>query len=211
MIRRVLLALVILAIVIGIPVLAIPPEFVVDFSANVTNGTAPLTVQFNNLVSGSPVHEAWCIAGVWYNQSAGPLVVFPLPGVYDANLTVTDDLNLTLTAQKTGYVRVFAPGGENTSISFIGSGIYGSNPIEIIDNVTGEVVFEGSTASRNVQLDSNGRYLVRIEPGGLSDILNCPDYGLYLFLFWVRKNMLGVVAGIVLVLIGIGIWRSKTS
>jgi PKD repeat protein len=209
MIRKVFFVVLLLGILAG-PVAAIAPDFTVDFTANVTSGMAPLAVQFVNLVTGSPVTEQWCIDNVWYNQSAGPLVIFDYPGTYDANLTVTDENNVTLTESKPGFINVTVPDTVQ-DFSFTGSGIFGANPVIITDMQTGRHVFIGDTRSSNVSVISSGHYMVHILSGGLTDVLNCPDYGFYLLQLQARKNIIGLAVGIALILIAFGLFRRRSS
>jgi PKD repeat protein len=66
---------------------------VADFSANPTNGTAPLSVNFTDLSTGSPTSWQWNFGDGSSNSSLqNPSHVFTNAGIY----------NVTLTAMKTG-------------------------------------------------------------------------------------------------------------
>lgn len=204
-----IIALLVLAIVFLFgTVSAIEPDFTVDFSANITEGPAPLIVQFSNLVTGIPAPDSqyWWIGDVLYNQSTGPLVTFNHPGTYDVNLTATNEVtNDTVTEWKHAYINVSIPVSV-TPLSFQGAGVYGANPVEITDVQTGDIFFEGDTRSRNIRLNSTGVYKIHILSGGLTDVLNSPDYGFYLLQLHARKNILGLIAGIILLLFGVGLF-----
>lgn len=179
--------------------------FAVDFAANVTNGTAPLPVQFSNLVTGNQVSGFWVINNITFNQLPGPEYIFYQPGTYDVSLTVTDDTNTTLTESKPGYI-VVSSSINTTAFSFISRGIWGSNPIEITDLHSGEIVFVGKTSSRNVMLDSNGNYSVKIEPGGITDVFNSPDYGITVIADFGKNNVIGVILFAFIVVLVIAIF-----
>jgi hypothetical protein len=82
-------------------------------------------------------------------------------------------------------------------LSFTGIQAFGTNPVQIIDNSTGEIVFIGNTSSRNIQLpDPDGQqgYTLRIEKAGLSDAANNPDYAFVSMLEYAGENPVGCVA-----------------
>lgn len=184
--------------------------FVVNFSANVTEGVAPLPVHFENLVTGNQVSGFWVINNETFNQLTGPDYTFIQSGHYNVSLTVTDDTNTTLTETKTDYITV-TPGIPTTALSFIAMDIWGTNPIEITDLNNGSVIFVGNTSSRNIMLDSSGSYSVKIEPGGITDTINSPDYGIVQFGGWGAKNLFGIVIGgaVVFAVIGLIFFRRK--
>jgi PKD repeat protein len=190
------------------PVLGEEPPFVVDFSANVTSGTAPLPVQFTNLVTGDQISGFWVINNITFNQLPGPDYTFYQPGTYDASLTVTDDTNVTLTETKIGYI-IVSSSINTTAFSFISQGIWGSNPIEITDLHSGEIVFVGKTSSRNVMLGSDGNYSVKIEPGGITDVFNSPDYGIVVIANFAKNNVIGLIFFAIIIVLIIVIFRRK--
>jgi PKD repeat protein len=191
------------------PVQAEETPFAVDFSANVTNGIAPLPVQFTNLVTGNQVNGFWIINNETFNQLAGPEYTFIQPGHYNTSLTVTDDTNTTLTETKLNYIIVNSS-IPTTALSFINAGSWGSNPVIITDLSSGAVVFIGKTSSKNIMLDSDGSYSIQVSAGGITDVLNSPDYGLTVAADWAKKNVIGILIGGVIVLALIGLFfRSK--
>jgi len=89
--RKLFFFLLILASILGSPVLAAGTDFTVDFAANSTSGSSPHVVQFYNLVTGNQVNCSWGIDGTIIDSCPGPLHTFTIPGDYDINLTVTND------------------------------------------------------------------------------------------------------------------------
>jgi PKD repeat protein len=199
-----LLAILFVLLVFTTPVRAEETPFVVDFSANVTNGTAPLSVHFENLVTGNQVSGFWVINNETINQLPGPDYIFQVPGSYSVSLTVTDDTNTTLTETKPDYITVLSS-ISTTTISFTSTAMWGSNPVLITDNSSGEVVFVGKTSSKNIPLDSDGHYSVETLPGGITDIMNTPDYGISVVASFGSKNLIGLLIFSILAMIVIAI------
>lgn len=196
-----ILALFITILVLTYPVHAEETEFTVNFSANITDGYAPLPVQFTNLCTGNQESGNWSINGEFFEQLAGPEYTFIVPGSYNVSLTVTDDTNTTLTEEKIDYILVRSP-LEYTVISFSGSGIWGTNPLLITDKSNGDLIFVGNTSSKNIQLNSTGSYSVQTLPGGWTDIFNAPDYGLAVIMDYVKNNLMGIlIVGSILLII----------
>lgn len=205
MIPRIFLFLVVFLALVVQPV---PADLVVDFAANVTDGTAPLLVEFSNLVEGTQVNCTWGIGTELVSGCAGPVYNFIVPGLYDINLTVTDDTNLTVTETKIDYINV-TPANIPVSFSFVSNTIFGSNPVEITD-ANGTIVFVGNTSSRNISV-MEGSYKIQIEPGGITDGLNSPDYGLAMGADVGRKNIIGILVGASMLLVVIGYLVGKKS
>ncbi|TAJ45465.1 PKD domain-containing protein [Methanofollis fontis] len=79
-----------------------------DFSADVTEGEAPLTVQFSDLSTVENITEWMWDFGVENATSdeQNPTYTYEMPGVYTVSLTVTDEANLTYTEVKEDYINV---------------------------------------------------------------------------------------------------------
>lgn len=80
--------------------------------ANIIAGPAPLEVQFDAVASdtdGTIVQTAWTFGDGGFAVSASPIKTFTVPGVYDVNLTVTDDDGNPVTASTT--ITVLDSGG----------------------------------------------------------------------------------------------------
>jgi PKD repeat protein len=194
------LSCIIVSLLVLVPgVLAAPTPFFVDFSSNVTSGTAPLAVQFTNLVTGDPVSGFWEIDNHTFTEMAGGIYIFNIPGLYTVALTVTDDTNTTLTERKIDYISVTSA-SDQTVLNFVSSGFWGSNPVIVTDRSTGMIAFLGRTSSKNILLNNSGSYTIEVSPGGITDIFNSPDYGVYTIGDAIGKNLLGVTIGGVLVL-----------
>lgn len=84
------------------------PAPVVEFTADVFSGDAPLTVTFNDLTQGVVVTRAWSFGdGVTATLSA-PQHVYTEPGVYTVTLTAVG-LDRTVALTRVGYITVTAP------------------------------------------------------------------------------------------------------
>ena len=86
-------------------VIATPP--VAAFSANITSGCAPLTVQFNNQSSANAVSYAWSFPGGMPSTSTAqnPSVTYNVAGNYTVTLTVTNSAGNN-TSTQTNYITV---------------------------------------------------------------------------------------------------------
>lgn len=94
---------------------------VVNVSANVTTGDAPLTVNFTASASdpgGSIAAYQWTFDDGTFSTEQNPQKIFPAPGRYQARLTVTDDagnttrqtIPITVTLTFAGWQAVHFPG-----------------------------------------------------------------------------------------------------
>ena len=200
----VLWTVVFLAVFFMQPVHAEETPFVVDFSANVTDGYAPLAVQFTNLVTGNQVSGNWTINNETIEGLPGPEYTFVTAGLYNISLTVTDDTNTTLTETKVDYILVRPP-LPYTVISLSGAGIWGTNPVIITDKSSGDVVFVGNTSSKNIQVNATGQYSLQVMDGGLTDIFNAPDYGLAVVMDLAKNNIIGILIGLAIIVILIAV------
>ena len=94
---------------------------VVDFSADITSGNAPLKVEFTDLSSGGLIiSRAWT-----FGTDSGPVPeittdrkithTFSGPGYYNVSLTVTAENNESASLEKPSYIRVrLPPPGQGT-------------------------------------------------------------------------------------------------
>jgi hypothetical protein len=94
-------------------------------------------------------------------------------------------------------------------LSFMGGHAFGENPIQIIDNSTGAIVFIGNTSSRNISLQPDRGYYLRVEPAGLSDAANSPDAAGAGLMDYVRRNPIGVIAFTIAIVILLARLRRK--
>jgi PKD repeat protein len=82
-----------------------------DFSADTTDGVAPLTVQFTDLSAageGSITAWSWTFGDGGTSTEQNPSYSYATPGTYDVSLSVTDACG-TRTATKAGFVTVQNP------------------------------------------------------------------------------------------------------
>ncbi len=89
-----------------------PPIPIADFTANVTSGNAPLTVQFTDLSSHADEWE-WDFDndGIIDSDLQNPMHTYEMPGSYTVTLTVTGN-NSTDNVTKTGYITAYDPNQE---------------------------------------------------------------------------------------------------
>jgi len=86
----------------------------VNFSASIREGTAPLTVEFSDTSTGGlPSLWNWSFGdGTWYNSSdkalRNPEHVYTTPGTYNVNLTIRN-FSVTSTLSRMGYIIVVTP------------------------------------------------------------------------------------------------------
>lgn len=89
-----------------------PPKPVPDFTANVTVGEIPLTVQFTNISTGYELkNPTWVFGdgpGYLFNVEE-PVHTYLLPGRYDVALTIANAELVTNTTTKTNFITVLAP------------------------------------------------------------------------------------------------------
>jgi PKD repeat protein len=102
-----------------------PPAPVANFTANVTSGDAPLTVQFTNTSTGYELYNPTWVFGdgsVMVVNQETPIHTFDNPGMYDVSLTIINPGGSNATT-KTAFITVMAPPVVNiTANQTIGSG-----------------------------------------------------------------------------------------
>jgi hypothetical protein len=84
----------------------------VDFSADVTTGPAPLTVQFNGTSTGSPNAWLWDFGDGSTSAVQNPNHIYTTPGTYTVNLTIDTQTGPT-TLSRPGYITVTVRGDFN--------------------------------------------------------------------------------------------------
>jgi len=186
----------------------VPP--VASFTSNVTSGTSPLAVQFNDTSTNTPTSWSWkrrnetFLTGEVFSSIQHPEQTF-VTGNWSINLTATNGANSNTTP---GNYWINTTSFANGTISFISSDVFGTNPVEITDKGSGLIVFVGTTNSKNVSMPDGG-YKIQVEPGDLADNFNSPDYGLINFGDMAKKNLVGIILGlsILILVIGIFFWR----
>ena len=78
---------------------------IANFTANVTSGTVPLTVQFNDTTNGSQNTLAWDFGDTSTSTEKNPLHIYSAIGTYTVNLTVTGPSGSNTTT-KSNYITV---------------------------------------------------------------------------------------------------------
>ncbi|MCF7912336.1 MAG: PKD domain-containing protein [Candidatus Cloacimonetes bacterium] len=84
------------------------PALIADFTADITTGPAPLTVEFSDISSGNPISWAWDFDndGEIDSYEQEPVWSYDEPGVYSVSLTVSDSTRLISTELKDDYISV---------------------------------------------------------------------------------------------------------
>jgi len=82
-----------------------------NFSADIVSGTAPLTVTFTAVTSGTVEYWHWTF-GDGAEAFTGPVVqhTYVTPGVFDVSLTVSNTYG-SYTVNRPGYITVNPPPG----------------------------------------------------------------------------------------------------
>ena len=107
-----------------------PTPPVVDFSANVRTGPAPLTVQFTDSSTGNPTSWAWDFNndGVTDSTLQNPVHTFVAPGTYQVNLTASNAAG-SAHRLKGDYIHATVPGDTNPVVDFSGDVRTGTAPL----------------------------------------------------------------------------------
>lgn len=111
-----------------------------DFSATPRSGTAPLTVQFTNLSTGSPSEWRWDLGDSSTSTAQHPSHSYALPKTYTVTLTVTRTATgEPSTVVKRNYITVTYPA---LQANFTASPQSGTGPLNVqfTDHSTGTVV-----------------------------------------------------------------------
>lgn len=85
------------------------------FSTNISSGPSPLTVQFGDLSTGSPVTWSWDFGDGESNNTSNPVHIYQGPGVYSPRLLVENDFGNT-TLEK-GNLIIVLPATQSSSTS----------------------------------------------------------------------------------------------
>ena len=124
-----------------------PPAPVANFTANVTSGDAPLTVQFTNTSTGYELYNPTWVFGDGSPMIVGPetpVHTYTSPGVYDVSLTIINPGGSNATT-KTAFITVMAPPVVNiTANQTIGSGPLTVNFTDLSESgLPGSTTLEG--------------------------------------------------------------------
>lgn len=113
-----------LAFIPGVTGLGLEPVSI--FSASPVSGSAPLTVQFNDLSEGSPTSWLWLFGDGGTSTEQNPVHIYQNEGIYDVLLTTTN-ANGQSTSQRVKYIRV----GLEPTPNFVANPLIGSPPHEV--------------------------------------------------------------------------------
>ena len=153
----------------------LPPAPAADFSADVTSGTAPLTVQFTDASTGSPTSWSWTFGDGGSSAEQSPSHTYSSAGTYTVNLTATN-AGGSDSEEKTGYISVTAPeartwtvGASGCDFTVLDDALY--NPS--LNNGDTVLIYNGSYAStalvtKTITLTGEGADMVTIAPTGVS-------------------------------------------
>jgi len=79
---------------------------VANFTANVTSGCAPLSVNFTDLSTGSPTTWNWEFSNGTLSSAQNPTVTFSAPGTYSVKLVVQNSSGIA-ELERINYITVF--------------------------------------------------------------------------------------------------------
>ena len=89
-----------------VTLLAGPP--IASFTANVTIGTAPLAVQFNDTSTGSPTNWNWSFGDGNYTSVQNPVYTYPSTGTFTVALNATNASGSNIST-RANYITVYPP------------------------------------------------------------------------------------------------------
>ena len=109
---------------------------IASFSAEVTYGTAPLTVSFADKSTGSPVAWTWNFGdGSENSYEQNPTHTYTTVGNYNVTVTVTGEWGVSDTVTKLNYITVVASKAPTTmkapGATFSASVISGKKPLKV--------------------------------------------------------------------------------
>ena len=96
------------------------PVKTADFTADVTSGTDPLTVQFTDRSTGEPSSYLWDFGDDTTSTDPNPVHTYTQLGTFDVSLTVDGDYGSD-TKEKSEYIEVFAPPEGTVTVSKSGN------------------------------------------------------------------------------------------
>ncbi|RKY59120.1 MAG: hypothetical protein DRP96_07435, partial [Candidatus Neomarinimicrobiota bacterium] len=137
------------------------PELLADFAANINSGPVPLTVQFSDLSSGTPISWNWDFGDGNSATQQNPQHTYETAGTYSVSLTVSDG-NTENTHIKTDYITVLEPIDEP-------DGWFLQNPYPVPDDLYSLNVLDANTA---VAVGQGGTIIKTTDAGATWSILN---------------------------------------
>ncbi|MCL2063614.1 MAG: PKD domain-containing protein [Candidatus Cloacimonetes bacterium] len=124
-----------------------PTGLVAGFTADVTSGTVPLTVQFTDLSIGNIISWDWDFNndGIIDSTEQNPVYVFDEIGEYSVTLTINSGESIAI---KPNFIVVW----DTTNTDFIASPLIGYAPLEVVFNC----LSTGNINSWDWDFDSDG-------------------------------------------------------
>jgi PKD repeat protein len=109
------------------------------FTADITDGQAPLGVQFSDQSTGNPSQWSWAFGDTGMSTAVSPTHVYQNPGIYTVSLTVTNSGGSD-TETKAGYITVTSPPAAPVA-GFFGTPTSGTSPltVQFTDASTGSI------------------------------------------------------------------------
>jgi PKD repeat protein len=129
-----------------------PTAPVADFTADVTTGTAPLTVAFTDMSTGSPTSWSWQFGDGGTSTQQNPNHTYSSAGTYTVTLTATN-AGGSDPETKTDYITVTTGGGSGTwqTITYddfeSGMGTYADGGSDMSRYTGGTYAWQGSAAA----------------------------------------------------------------
>lgn len=96
---------------------------VASFSANITGGNSPLSVQFTDVSTNSPTSWLWSFGDGETSTLQNPVHTYAAPGDYTVRLTVTNQYDSD-TLVRTSYIHVT----DGFTVDFVGTPLSGTAP-----------------------------------------------------------------------------------
>ena len=111
------------------------------FTSNVTSGTAPLTVQFNDTSTNSPTSWLWDFGdgNITNSTVQDPVHTFTSPGIYPVNLTVSNGAGSNF-LNRTSFITVILGGSGIPTARFTGTPTNGTAPLDVNFTDTSDVL-----------------------------------------------------------------------
>ncbi len=132
-----------------------------DFTANVTSGYVPLTIQFNDQSTGTPTSWNWDFGDGSTSTVQNPSHTYESVGSYTVMLTVSDGSDES-SETKTDYITVIEPTDEP-------DGWFLQNPYPVPDDLYSLNVLDANTA---VAVGQGGTIIKTTDAGATWSILN---------------------------------------
>ena len=114
-----------------------------SFVANVTTGSAPLSVQFTDTSTGSPTNWSWDFGDGGRSTEQHPIYTYKVAGIYTVNLTATNTAGAD-TLTRTGYINVTSTPNSNRLVAaFSCTPAIGAAPlaVQFTDASTGDLTW----------------------------------------------------------------------